>query len=100
MPPVVRKNRYMPSPYETGRSTNADPKPVESREGFSEFIGAMHSDFSASGAEEWENGTLERFLDGLEAFTHARLVNTPEQDHESPSWQLFAEILAAATGYE
>jgi hypothetical protein len=100
MPGTVRNNLRMPGPYETGRSTNADPNPVESRDDFSEFVGAMLADFRASGAIEWENGTLERFLDGLEAFAHARTVNEPDKDQERASWQLFAGILAAATGYE
>lgn len=90
----------MPSLDETGRETTADPRAVESRDDLAEFVGVMVADLRANGASEWENGTLERFLDGLEAFASARVVDHPGADQERASWQLFAEILAAATGYE
>jgi hypothetical protein len=47
-----------------------------------------------------ENGTLDRFLDGLSEFADARVVEGPEPDQEQASWRLFAEIVRAATGYE
>lgn len=84
--------------YETGRATDVDPSNVETREGFAGFLLAVLDDFRGTGKFEWENATLERFLDGLSAFTHARVVN--EQDQERASWRLFAEIIRAATGYE
>ena len=38
------------------------------------------------------------FLNGLSALALARIID--KQDQELPSWQLFAEMIAAATGYE
>jgi hypothetical protein len=41
---------------------------------------------------------LEHFLDGLAAFALARVND--QTAREEPTWQLFAEIIAAASGYE
>lgn len=60
----------------------------------------MLADYTSSGASEWENGTLERFLDALSAFAHARLVDVPDDDQKQATWQLFAEMVTAATCYE
>jgi hypothetical protein len=92
--------QHGPVTYETGRATDVDPSRVETREDFADFLIAVLDDFRGDGESEWENGTLERFLDGLSAFAHARVVNVPEQDQERASWRLFAEIVRAATGYE
>jgi hypothetical protein len=67
---------------------------------FARFLSAVLADFRSTGDAEWENGTLDRFLDGLSAFAGSRVVEAPEPDHEQASWRLFAEILRAATGYE
>lgn len=77
-----------------------DPSGVETREDFAHFLSSVLSDFRATGAHEWENGTLERFLDGLAAFADARVADVPEQQQEDASWRLFAEMVQAATGYE
>jgi|tagenome__1003787_1003787.scaffolds.fasta_scaffold16169560_1 hypothetical protein len=87
-------------PYDTGRITSADPSTVRTRDDLAQFVGAMLRDYEAAGSTEWENGTLERFLDALEAFAGARVVDHPDEEQERPSWRLFAEILATATGYE
>lgn len=52
---------------------------------------------------EWENHTLERFLDAL-----ARCLSSQRQLYanagraypDTTTWRLFAEALVAATGYE
>lgn len=85
---------------ETGRATDVDPSNVETRDDFARFLSAVLADFRSGGEAEWENGTLDRFLDGLSAFAAARLVEEPEPGQEQASWRLFAEILRAATGYE
>jgi hypothetical protein len=54
----------------------------------------------AGGSDDWENGTLEGFLDGLAAASHARVVDRDGASQELASWRLFAELVAAATGYE
>jgi hypothetical protein len=86
--------------YETGRAADVDPSRVDTREDFAHFLSAVLADFRATGASEWENGTLDRFLDAFAAFTDARVVDVPEQQQEHASWRLFAEIVQAATGYE
>ena len=86
--------------HETGRRTNVDPAGVATRDDFGDFLLGVLADYRSSGASEWENGTLERFLDGLSAFAHARLVDVPNDDQRQATWQLFAEMIAAATGYE
>jgi pyruvate formate-lyase activating enzyme-like uncharacterized protein len=45
--------------------------------------------------DEWENHSLERFLDALAA-SLASGRNRPEH----PSWQVLAEALTTASGYE
>ena len=84
--------------YEAGRATDADPSNVETRDDFARFLLAVLTDFRSTGAAEWENGILDRFLDGFAAFADARVVDAPDQ--EQASWRLFAEIVRAATGYE
>jgi hypothetical protein len=86
--------------YETGRATDVDPSNVETRDDFARFLSAVLADFRSTGEAEWENGTLDRFFDGLSAFADARVVETPEPDQEQVSWRLFAEIVRAATGSE
>jgi hypothetical protein len=85
---------------ETGRCADVDPSRVETREDFAGFLSAVYADFRATGAVEWENGTLDRFLDALAAFADARLVDVPKQKQEHASWRLFAEMVRAATGCE
>lgn len=86
--------------YETGRATDVDPSNVEARDDFARFLSAVLADFRSTGEAEWENGTLDRFLDGLSAFAEARVIGAGEPDQEKASWRLFAEIVRAATGYE
>jgi hypothetical protein len=54
----------------------------------------------SGGAAEWENGTLDRFLDGFAAFADTRVVDVPQHQQELASWRLFADMVRAATGYE
>jgi hypothetical protein len=86
--------------YQTGRATHVDPSRVETRDDFANFLSAVLVDFRETGASEWENGTLEDFLDAFAAYAGARLVDVPEQQQEHASWRLFAEIVHAVTGFE
>jgi len=86
--------------YETGRATHVDSSNIETRDDFARFLSAVLADFRSTGEAEWENGTLDRFLDGLSAFANARVVEAVELDQEPASWRLFAEIVSAATAYE
>lgn len=84
--------------FETGRTTTADPSGVTDRDSFAAFLEDVLGDFESGGEVEWENGTLARFLDAFAAFASARVVD--EVGQEAPSWRLFADIVATATGYE
>lgn len=86
--------------FETGRATNVDPSTVTTRDDLARFLSAVLADFRSTGEAEWENGTLERFLDGLSAYASTRVVDAPKIDQEQASWRSFAEIVRAATGYE
>ena len=68
--------------YETGRATHVDSSNVETRDDFARFLSAVLADFRSTGEAEWENGTLDRFLDGLPAFAAARVIEAPEPDQE------------------
>jgi hypothetical protein len=86
--------------YQTGRATDVDPSRVETRDDFARFLSAVLADFRAAGAAEWENGTLDRFLDGFAAFADTRVAAVPQHQQELASWRLFADMVRAATGYE
>lgn len=86
--------------FESGRSTTADASAVRTSEDFASFAEALVRDFRDRGSSEWENTTLDNFLDALAVFSDARLVDRESSEQEIASWPLFAEILAAATGYE
>jgi len=78
----------------------ADSSGVLTRDDFAGFLQRVLADFRSGGSSEWENDTLERFLDGLAAFACAREVDRNADEQETATWRLFAEIVAAATGYE
>lgn len=85
--------------YETGRRVNVDASSVATRDDLADFLWAALADYGDGGGRaEWENSTLDRFLEGLAAFAGAREV--AGEDQETASWRLFAEMIAAATGYE
>jgi hypothetical protein len=88
----------MANGYETGRPTVDRPSGIRTRDDFGDYVERVLGDFREEGEREWENNTLDRFLDGLSAFAWARVNDQPAQ--EAPTWQLFAEIVYAATGYE
>lgn len=56
----------------------------------------MRADLAGRGRREWENPTLERFLEALEAVIEGR----GGTDSAQPDWVFLAEVLVAATGYE
>ncbi|WP_344171807.1 DUF7660 family protein [Pilimelia columellifera] len=73
---------------------------MRTRDDFATFLDEVSADLRGSGAAEWENGTLERFLDAFAAVAGACTVDPPGQVQERPSWALFAELVRAATYYE
>jgi hypothetical protein len=51
--------------YETGRFTDVDLSGVVTRDDFAVFRAAVLADFRSASTSEWENGTLDRFLDAF-----------------------------------
>lgn len=78
-------------------------KAIQSRADFSAFIQMLLQDFKKH-PKEWENDTLESFLEGLSGFVYSMEgyyknsgVNI---DLRTPSWRVFADALLAARVYE
>ncbi|MGA3241082.1 MAG: hypothetical protein ABSG03_32855 [Bryobacteraceae bacterium] len=75
---------------------------VGSKDDLAEFV-CMLRDNLAKNREEWENTTLENFLEAMEAWIRVMdqsRKNAGKDPIESPSWQTVAEILLAAGAYE
>jgi hypothetical protein len=93
-----------PAPAQTGRFAHvSDPASARSREDLLQVIAAMQEDLAGAGAREWENPTLERFLDALAGFLDGLdgyYANRGQQVPGHSDWGLFATALVAATGYE
>ena len=60
---------------------------------FGDFIETVLADYQAR-----LSGRARRLREALGAFAHARMAEGGDQ--ESPTWRLFAEMVAATTGYE
>jgi hypothetical protein len=75
---------------------------VASKEDLADFIDALRQDFIAN-PEEWENSTVDRFLDAMSAWVRdmdGYYQKTGMAPVISPNWSVFADILAAAKIYE
>lgn len=90
--------------WQTGRFAHIDrDEAVESRQDVQRVIAQMRADLTGRGSQEWENPTLDRFLDALEAVLNGlpgRRAWQGKAEPAQPDWALLAEILVAATGYE
>jgi hypothetical protein len=66
-------------------------------------IAQMRADLAGRGSQEWENPTLDRFLEALEAVVDdlpGQLARHGEAETALAAWALLAQVLVAATGYE
>ncbi|WP_205297923.1 hypothetical protein [Pantoea sp. Cy-639] len=75
---------------------------IKTREEFADFICELKDDLELNSGE-WENPTLERFLDAMEAWVRAMsfyAMNSGDEEALIPSWQTFAKILFASKIYE
>ncbi|MEV5790251.1 hypothetical protein [Streptomyces sp. NPDC052192] len=75
---------------------------VTSREELVAFIAQLRDDFVERG-EQWENATLDRFLDALTAWIGSSPSWYRNVGQEMPAkgdWTLFARALSAAVVYE
>lgn len=65
---------------------------IKSQKDFILFLEALKKDFQ-NNKEEWENGKLEQFLEGLYGYCM-------DKEQEELSWKVVAELLLAAKVYE
>ena len=69
---------------------------VDSKESFIGFMECLRSDLERN-SEDWENPTLERYLDALQSWLQAQKSSYPQT--ENP-WSALAAMLVAAKMYE
>jgi hypothetical protein len=78
------------------------PESVNSKSDFVQFIEGLRADLTDN-PDEWENPTLDRFLEATAAWVAASdnyYRNTGRPYPDNISWRFFAEVLAAARSYE
>ena len=83
--------------HESGRFAAITPEQtsaVRSMTDLAVLVEQMREDLLGSGAREWENATLDRFLKALAAVAEDRAFEG------TPTWADVAELLVTATGYE
>lgn len=95
----------MTSAYDTGRFADVsdqDLAAVRTHTDVARIVGQMLADLRAH-PDEWENPTLERYLDTLGAGLGALEsphTNRGEALPSQPTWKLLADVLVKASGYE
>ncbi|WP_306186532.1 hypothetical protein [Streptomyces sp. MK5] len=75
---------------------------IGDREAFSAFLARLRADCAAN-SQQWENPTLDRFLEALEAWVAASPGWYRNFGHALPpegDWMFFARALDAARIYE
>lgn len=75
---------------------------ITSKEDLARFVGALRRDLKEH-ADEWENPTLETFLEAMESWiesTDGFYRNKGQEAPPIPNWKTFADILYAARIYE
>lgn len=80
----------------------AELNAIRSREDLATFILSLRQDLSDYPAE-WENPTLDRFLEALAAWCAdmpGYFLNRGEPQPDQPDWQLVGLMLLAASRYE
>ncbi|WP_417357030.1 hypothetical protein [Flavobacterium sp.] len=78
-------------------------KQITSRKDFVEFLKLLHK-YYTSKPEDWENNTLESFLEALSAYAEdiPRYYKNTNQNKtpDIADWQVFADMLKGAIIYE
>lgn len=93
----------MSSPYDTGRFAEVDGLGQVSSHADAARIVVQMLDDPRAHPTEWENPTLERFLDapaGRQEGLPGLYANRGEQFPTQPTWKLLTEALVSASGYE
>ncbi|HSZ38954.1 MAG TPA: hypothetical protein VK817_03255 [Trebonia sp.] len=76
---------------------------MASQEDVQGVIAQMRADLADRGSREWENPSLDRFLEALEAVLDGlpgQLARQGKAETAQPDWALLAHILIAATGQQ
>ncbi|WPD23379.1 MAG: hypothetical protein SD837_02200 [Candidatus Electrothrix scaldis] len=80
--------------------TSYDTSKIKTREDFVRFLRFLYHTYLHEGAT-WENETLENFLEALTWHTEELPVsyqkNGEDINTDTPSWQVFADMLIGAT---
>lgn len=75
---------------------------IKTKQDLCQFVGALRADLAAH-PERWENPTLDRFLEAMEAWIEdmeSYYRNTGQPPDDPPTWKTFGDILMAAMMYE
>jgi len=72
---------------------------VRTRHDLATFVLALREDLLSNGSE-WENPSLERFLEAFSAWCLDMPSSSSGQPPEQPNWNLIAQMLVAAAMYE
>lgn len=76
---------------------------VKSKEDFLKILSLLREDLHIN-SKQWENNTLESYLEAMEAWAMVMekyyAQRDVDVDLERPSWRVFADILLAARVYE
>jgi hypothetical protein len=75
---------------------------IKTKEELADFVEKLRMSLNVAPVE-WENPSLERFLEAMEAWIREIdrcAKNMSDKDISNPSWSTFAKILYAAKVYE
>ena len=75
---------------------------IKTKQDLGQFVGALRADL-ATNPERWENPTLDRFREAMEAWIadmEGYYKNRGQGRVDPPTWKTFGDILIAATMYE
>lgn len=76
---------------------------VTDKQSFARFLELLHEDY-ISNVHEWENDNFDRFLEAMIAYSkdiQGYYDNCKEGiEADTPTWQVFADILRGAKIYE
>lgn len=85
---------------------NEDAGAINSKEGLVRFLRELSED-SVANKDEWENWTLEHYLESISAFLNDDGLNAPykfdglpERVDENQNWSLIARLFLAGKYYE
>jgi hypothetical protein len=105
-PPTVAATMADPEPvtdaYETGRAAEVDTSRATSREDVVNVVRAMATDLR-NHKDDWQNASLDTYLDALASSIEEVDEIYPDRGEvvpDQPSWQLVAQLLVMASGYE